>query len=285
VSKPDGTYHEVQQGYFTRPNRRSTFPCGAAFGDLNGDNLLDLVTTEHGQGSHIHLFLNQGIAHGNPTFVEISIIAGVGGLFPPVGVTNGVLKNAYVALQDVDNDGLVDIMLGIIYQGENGKTQPLVLRNLGNTDGKPRFTPPPFDKLLGYYAAAPVVDYDRDGRVDWFLAPWFNETPAYLFRNTTEGGNWLEVRVEGKGKGLNPMGIGAVVRAYRAGSAGTPEALLGRYDLAVGNGYSSGDEAIAHFGFGQVETVDLVVTWNHYQSIQRDVKVNQLLTIPVTADE
>ena len=283
VSRPDGTYHEVQRGFVPRPRRRGDiFPCGAAFGDLNGDGLLDLVTTEHGQGSYDHIFLNKGITDGDPAFVEISEAAGLGGMFPREGITGAPLKNACVTLQDVDNDGRVDIMLAIIYRGEDGKVQPVVLRNLGNTGGVPRFTPPPYEQMIGYYAAAPVADYDRDGRLDWFLAPWFEETPPFLFRNTTEGGNWLAVEVEGKGPGLNPMGIGAVVRAYRAGAANRPEALLARADIAVGNGYCSGDEALAHLGLGTAETVDLVVTWEKMTVVKEKVKVNQQLTVPMT---
>jgi hypothetical protein len=282
VSRPDGTYHEVQRGFVPRPRSRGAFPCGAAFGDLNGDGLLDLVTTEHGQGSYDHVFLNQGITDGDPAFVEISNEAGLGGIFPRVGITDAPLKNAFVALQDVDNDGRLDIMLGIIYQGADGNAQPVVLRNLGNTDGIPRFTAPPYEQMIGYYAAAPVADYDRDGRLDWFLAPWFDETPPFLFRNTTDGGNWLAVRVEGKGPGLNPMGIGAVVRAYRAGAAGRPEALLARADIAVGNGYSSGDEAIAHLGLGKAEEVDLVITWDKMTVVREKVKMNELLTVSMS---
>src|SRR5690606_29910901 len=139
--------------------------------------------------------------------------------------------------------------------------QPVVLRNVGVTDGVPRFEYPPLRSIVGYHATAPIADYDRDGRIDIFMASWSADLTSQLFRNVTEAGNYLVVRVRGQAAGLNSMGIGATVRLYEAGHVGDAGRLLGRGDITIGNGYSSGDEAMAHFGLGRVETCDVVVTW------------------------
>ena len=135
--------------------------------------------------------------------------------------------------------------------------------------------------MVGYYAAAPTTDFDRDGRIDIFLASWFEHLTNYLFRNVTDAGNWLTVRVDGTGKKLNSMGIGAVVRIYAAGHLGELEHLLGRHDIAIGTGYASGDEAMAHFGLGKTEQCDVEVRWREQRIVHRDLVTNQAVTMYV----
>jgi hypothetical protein len=159
--------------------------------------------------------------------------------------------------------------------------QPVVLKNLSQRGGELRFSPPPFEKMVGYYAPAPVADYDRDGRLDIFLASWFEQLPNYLMRNVTAGGNWLTVRVEGKSPPHNTMGIGALVRLYTAGHAGEVQHQLGRRDIAVGTGYASCEEALGHFGLGSAASCDVVVSWHGKQWQRKGVAANQLLTITV----
>jgi hypothetical protein len=177
----------------------------------------------------------------------------------------------------MDNDGRRDIVLSVIYRDDRGRIQPVVLRNLTSRRGTLRFSKPPFERMVGYYAAAPTTDYDRDGRIDIFLASWFEHLPNYLFRNVTEAGNWLTVRVDGRGKKRNAMGIGAVVRVYAAGHLGEERHLIGRHDIVIGTGYASGDEAAAHFGLGQADRCDLEVRWGTTKVRRTGVAVNQVV--------
>jgi hypothetical protein len=188
------------------------------------------------------------------------------------------IKTAHVALRDADNDGQPDLFLSMIFRDARGQVQPVVLRNLSSRGGTPRFAPPPRDDLLGYHPAGPVADYDGDGRVDIFLASWFENLPNYLFRNTTAGGNWITVRVAGRGQGLNSQGIGAVVRVYQAGHAGDSGRLLGRHDIAVGNGYASCEEPVAHLGLGPISSCDVEAAWGPRRLVRRDVAANQAIT-------
>jgi hypothetical protein len=129
-------------------------------------------------------------------------------------------------------------------------------------------------------AAAPSADFDRDGRLDLLLANWWIEDRSLLLRNETPGGGWLDVRVEGS-KGVNRMGIGSKVKVYRAGQLGIPAALLGQREIAIGYGYCSGQEAIAHFGLGDADRVDIEVELPHGRGVFRrtGVTANQRVTL------
>jgi enediyne biosynthesis protein E4 len=162
---------------------------------------------------------------------------------------------------------------------EAGQLQPVVLRNLSPRHGELRFEPPPYDRLATYYAPGPVVDFDRDGRVDLFLPSWFEQVPNRLYRNVTKGGHWLTVRVTGSGKNANPMGIGAIVWAYSAGHVGEPKHLLARSDIAVGTGYASGEEALAHLGLGEATRCDIRITWEKQRIDGMNVEADRFLTL------
>ncbi len=179
---------------------------------------------------------------------------------------------------DLDNNGRRDILLAMTHLDEEDRLQPLVLRNEGNTDGIPQFSAPPLDKLA-FYCTMPTADFDRDGRMDVFMATWHDTLDNYLFRNVTDGGNYLTVSVEGNGENYNLMGIGAVIRLYETGHVNEDDHLLGRGDVVIGQGYSSGDEARVHFGLGYVESCDVAVSWQEAEIIKEKVKVNRHLTL------
>jgi hypothetical protein len=77
------------------------------------------------------------------------------------------------------------------------------------------------------------------------------------------------------------MGIGAVVRIYKAGHCGQAEHQLGRRDIAVGTGYASCEEALGHFGLGESTSCDIEVTWLGRKVQRKGVAANQLVSIRV----
>lgn len=282
VSEKPGRYREALAGNFQFPTADVSegLHCGAAFGDLNGDGLLDLVTTEHGVPARIHVFHNQRVTAGIPDLVEVSSTSGIGGLLPR-GTRELPIKTAHVALRDLDNDGRTDIVTTLIATDESGQNQPVVLRNLSDRGGALRFSPIPHDRLTTYYAPGPVADFDRDGRVDLFLPSWFEGTPNRLYRNVTDGGHWLTVRVAGSGERQNTMGIGAIVKAYRAGHVGDSAHSLGRADIVVGTGYASGEEGLAHLGLGTETRCDIRVVWQGKTTDRSNVMCDQMVQITV----
>ena len=279
---------------------KNDVPAGVCIADVNGDGLPDIVVGHHfktpwRQPTPIRLYLNRGMKNGEPVFEDVTEAAGLEAL---------PMKPPHVEIQDFDNDGLPDIYASIV-RFKDGKPHPVIYKNLGVKGGIPRFvdaskgvndfpgaeilkvkaTNAFFDKLLKdkqiiYMAAGPSGDFDRDGRLDLFLASWWIESPSLLLRNETPGGNWLDVRVEGT-NGVNRMGVGVRVDLHLPGKIGDPASRIGSREIAVGYGYCSGQEAVAHFGLGKLDRVDIEATLPHGKGkITRvGVNVNQRITI------
>lgn len=274
--------------------------CGVAISDVNADGLPDVVLGQHfsapwRKGVPNRLYLNVGTQQGAPRFEDVT---------EQVGLVPLPLKSPHVEIQDFDNDGRVDIYASMV-KFAGGRPYPVIFRNLGNRAGLPQFQecalgmndfPSPEDRSISrsktffekmvrerkvfYSAAGPSCDFDRDGRVDLFLASWWRELPSLLLRNETPSGNWIEITVQGK-EGVNRMGIGARVSIYEAGRLGEAEALIGRREIATGFGYASSQEAVAHFGLGPRRQVDVEVILPHGRGLIRKAKqqANQRLTL------
>ena len=152
---------------------------------------------------------------------------------------------------------------------------------------KPRAASAPFsvpadgETDLGYWPAAPTLDFDRDGRLDVFGVEWFPSRDSPLYRNVSTSGNYLDVAIR-NADGTNAMGIGARVEMFEAGRLGDRDALIGTGEIATGFGYSSGQEATVHFGLADRGEVDLRVTLPHGGAVieRTGVAANQRLTLP-----
>jgi hypothetical protein len=296
-----GKFREAPREVFRWPDALGdNMVCGVTFGDVNRDGRLDMVLGQHFQSPWLEpvtnrLYLNRGVKDGIPEFEDVT---------ESVGLKPLPMKSPHVELQDFDNDGWPDLYVSMV-KFAAGKPHPVIFKHLGVKQGLPQFREDAlavndfptdedrsikssgklFEKMIAekkliYMAPGPTADYDNDGRLDMFLASWWAEAPSLLLHNDTPGGNWLDVRVEGS-QGVNRMGIGARVAIYRPGALGQPAGLLGCREIAASTGYASGQPAIAHFGLGELKTVDVQVTLPHGKGVieKKNVQGNQRLTV------
>lgn len=277
--------------------------CGVAFGDVNRDGNLDIVIGSHfsqpwraeGGGVAVRLYLHQGVKDGLPAYKDVT---DAGGLVPLA------MKSPHVEIQDFDNDGWPEIYTSIVKFDAEGRPHPYIFKHLGLKDGVPRFrcesigvndfptaddlaarsTGKFFDKMIAdkkivYMAPGPTADFNRDGKLDMFLPNWWTEGRSLLLANETVGGHWLQVGV--KAAVVNTHGIGSRVNVYPAGKLGQVEQLVCSREIAVGFGYASGQEAIAHIGLGELDECDVEVILPHDKGRieQRGVRADQRILL------
>ncbi len=151
--------------------------------DVNGDGYPDLLlhrTQDEATGDVLnkqYLFLNQQCA-GNPDphcRVFVDATAGSGIRANRAGTNEGRHQDGAV-FADVDNDGDLD-MFSITYV-HRSYTLDKGRNDLMLNDGLGHFTLAPLSTFhtepIWNTAAAVFADYDNDGRIDLFLANWYN---------------------------------------------------------------------------------------------------------------
>lgn len=198
INDAQGRFKEVPATHanfaWEYPDTGDDTSTGVCFGDVNRDGRLDILIGQHfGRpwfigGVPVRLYLNRGMKDGWPTFEDITTASG---LIPLP------MKAPHVEIQDFDNDGWPDVLTSMV-KFAGGRPYPVIFKNLGVKDGMPRFhtdalevndfptaeerkmgsVGPFFDKMqkdgkVVYMAPGPSADYDRDGRLDLFLANWW----------------------------------------------------------------------------------------------------------------
>ena len=269
LSTGDGKYSEpesLRNLFAWEPLDAEDWPCGAAFGDLNNDGLLDLVLAVHYVQARNRIYLNRGLKNGVPQFEDITKAAGL----PP----HEANKSPHVEIQDFDNDGRPDLFFSTAWKATDGAITPVLYRNTGNNKGIPQFelfAKPPAGAEPVYFASAPTADFDADGRRDLLMVNWFSDNHTRLLRNTSPQQHWLDVAITGHS--FNRMGLGSRISLYEPGKASDPAALLGTQELSIGYGYASGQEALCHFGLGPRTSVDMVVQFPNGTQMEQSVEL------------
>lgn len=256
INNQDGSFHEVKK-QFVDPKFTVTAPDnhdwagGAATGDLDNDGDIDLVTGSHfkweGDYHRIYVFLNEGNdENGDPIFREITEEA---------QVKNPSMRLIHIQIEDIDNDGKMDIA--------TSTCKDFIYGNKGVVNGIPMFEEPigsGYECGIGYWPGGPFVDYDRDGRLDFFGPEWEPSVASPLLRNVTKGAaDYISIQIQ-LNKGNNRNGIGAKIEVFEEGGLGNLKKRLSTHMISLANGYSCAYEAIAHLGLPNNKKVDIRVS-------------------------
>jgi hypothetical protein len=143
-------------------------------------------------------------------------------------------------------------------------------------------------KLPSFSNGAAYGDLDNDGDVDYVVNNINDSAFVYrnnLVENKVDKSNYLRIKFIGAAQNRN--GLGAIVEIYygKKPSTGFKQQV---YEHSPYRGYLSTVEAVAHFGLGDVSTIDEVhIIWPglngapQKQQILHNVTTNQVLTVDV----
>jgi hypothetical protein len=276
-------------GYGNRMDAYETIPV-----DLNHDGKLDLVAigirnftgfdSLRYQTPIIKVYKNVS-APGRLRFIDVTRHSGLdfmnspgqlrratGGQYP-VTIPDAMLGGGALVLEpnlsagaavDLSNDGMPDLVLvDRQFTSRNPLTgkefAPWVFKN----DGNFRFTwvKPSTSGLIHTARDLSYGDLSGNGREDLVMVNgsgggqtvednnfvWWNQVP--------EHNHWIEIRVRSASDPLGPLGLGAKVTVYKAGT----HHILGYDELRTDFGYRSRRDAVLHFGLAHVRSVDVRV--------------------------
>jgi tetratricopeptide (TPR) repeat protein len=295
VSNFDGQnflYRNNHDNTFTDTTRTAGVPgSGRGFGtwffDYDNDGWLDLFTTSYFMSVDETARTYLGLPHnaatlklyrnlGNGTFRDVTVDAGLDKVFMPMGANFG----------DIDNDGFLDIYLGM-GTPSFGSMAPHVL--LRNKDGKAfvDVTAASGTGELHKGHGIAFADLDNDGDQD-IVAEVGGATPGdshvmRLFENPGQGNDWIAVKLVGVKSNRAAIGARIAVTVVNDGHGSRS------IHRAVGSGGSFGASPLEqHIGLGSSARIEALDVWwpaskthQHFAGIGR----NQVVEIVELASD
>ncbi len=241
---------------------------GVDTGDYDLDGDLDLIITNY-QWESNRLYRNDG----RLVFSDATALAGLQATTLPY---LGFGAN----FADFDNDRSMDLYIA------NGHVDPKVREYDQGAQYAQRarlFANTGYGTFADYSANAgpgltqamvargsATADYDNDGDID--LCTLANGGRAYLLRNDSSVGHWLQCRL--RGTQSNRSGIGARLVLWAGGIAQATE-------VRSGSSYLSQSDLRIHFGLGTLDRADsLLIHWpSGTRQMLATIAANQILEI------
>jgi enediyne biosynthesis protein E4 len=209
---------------------------GVAIGDINNDGLEDVFFTSN-QGSD-RLYINEG----KLKFRDITTEA---------GISTDHSWSTGVTMNDVNNDGLVDIYVCRVSKfGIEGKGHNLLYINQGNNKFVESAKALGVD-FAGYSTNTSFLDYDKDGDLDMYLLNHtvhsvrsYGDISKRMEKDSLSGDRFYENRIKEDGRFIDvsssagiyssPLGYGLTVTSSDVNNDGYP-------DLYIGNDFHEND--------------------------------------------
>ena len=272
LNQGDGTFKEVAfpMAVAVSEDGGEQGSMGVAVGDYDNSGRFSLFVTNFAE-EYNALYHNDGDHFTDVSFRSKTAPSGL----PYVGWGT--------AFFDYDNDGLLDLIAvnGHVYpqldKSRSGaaagyRQRKLLYHNLGGGT---------FEEVGGRLGAVfteerasrglAVGDLDNDGRLDVVIND-LDGSPQVLRNETTGGGNWLMVKLKGKGKTTDALGAVATAKAGP---------LVQRRVARSGTSYLSQDDRRGHFGLGRASRADAIeVRWpDGTTSRLQSVEVNRIVEV------
>ncbi len=268
----DGTFRDVS---FQTGMDDPRGGMGVALGDVDGDGDEDLFLTNWELEANA-LYLNNLVVHREgrhrvATFRDGVVRAGLGP--PSVGVTGWGC-----VFFDLDLDGHLDLFVANGYTSPDYQGTGICVGqpdHLFRGDGTGRFED--LSRIAGPDVRVPLAsraalacDYDQDGALD-LLVTANNGRLRLLASQAPRRGDWLGVRLRGRGANTHAIGARVTVRA------GGREFLQ---VLAAGTGYLGGNAPELHFGLGPTEgEAQIEVRWPSGATTRHTGPVGRFVTL------